>query len=288
LAYAFALEDRTLARGTRRIALEQVTRALDHIDRPSLPQPEAVHEVRKSVKKLRALLRLVRPGLAGHGPLDALLRDAARHVAALRDAAVLLDTLTALSPEGFAAIRAALNAAPVLGPDASAAALARCRSDLAEARRALKKLKLAGPGEEVLEAGLNITIRRAQSALREVLRDPASPAIHEFRKRVKDHLYHSRLLVPLWPALMEPHAAATDDLAETLGLMNDIAVFTDNLTALEVPEAERTEALALAEARHDRLMLAALPLAARLFAGDPDDLGERWCAWWAIWQAEAP
>lgn len=287
MAYAFALEDRTLARGARRIALEQVGRALDQIDRPSLPQAEAVHEIRKSVKKLRALLRLLRPGLPHHAALDALLRDAAGRVGGLRDAAVLLDTLDALSPRGFPAIRAALAAAPILAPEAAEEALATCHADLVEARRALKKLKLAGDGDSVLEAGLTATLREAKTALREVLDDPDSPAIHTLRKRVKDHLYQSRLLIPLWPEMLEPHAAVADALGETLGLVNDIAVFTEALSRIDLPEAEREAALALARTRHDRLMLAALPRAARLFAGDPSDLAERWCAWWAIWQAEA-
>jgi CHAD domain-containing protein len=287
MAFSFDLSDRTLARGTRRIAIEQIDRALDQIDRPSLLQGEAVHEIRKSVKKLRALLRLVRPGLAEHRALDALLRDAARRVAALRDAAVLLHTLDALAPDGLPTIRAAFTQAPPRARDAADEALAACRADLATARGQIKALALQGAEADVLQAGLILTLHQAQTTLHVALRDTAPEAVHNFRKRVKDHLYHARLLTPLWPVMMGPHAEAAEELAETLGLMNDIAVFRDALTGLDLPAGERADAEVLARVRHDRLSLVALPLATRLFAGRPQDVAERWYAWWAIWRAEA-
>ena len=239
------------------------------------------------MKKLRALLRLVRPGLAEHRTLDALLRDAARRVAALRDAAVLLHTLDALAPGGLPAIRAAFTQAPPRAHDAAADALATCRADLATARGSLSSLALKGAGADVLQAGLIRTLHEARTTLHVALRETSPAAVHNFRKRVKDHLYHARLLTPLWPVMMGPHAEAAEELAETLGLMNDIAVFRDALTALDVPAEERADAEVLARVRHDRLSLVALPLAARLFAGRPQDVAERWCAWWAIWRAEA-
>lgn len=286
MAFSFTLSDRTLALGTRRIALEQIDRALDYIDRSNVPQGEAVHEIRKNVKRLRALLRLVRPGLADHATLDMLLRDAARRIAALRDAAVLLHTLDALAPGGLPAIRAALTQAPPGAPGVADDALAACRADLTSARGSLKALALKGAGPDVLQEGLTRTLRQAQAGLHVALGEASAAAVHDFRKRVKDHLYHARLLTPLWPAMMSPHATLTEELGETLGLMNDIAVFRDTLASLDIPPGERADAGVLARVRHDRLSLTALPLAARLFAGRPEDVAERWCAWWAIWRAE--
>lgn len=54
----------------RRIAVEQIEKARDDLDDDDLRR--AVHEVRKRCKKLRALLRLVRPAMEetyqrGHG-----------------------------------------------------------------------------------------------------------------------------------------------------------------------------------------------------------------------------
>ena len=287
MAFTFARSDRSLERGARRIGREQVGRALSQIDAPAVPPPVAVHEVRKAVKRLRALLRLLRPGLSDHASLDMLLRDAARHVAALRDADVLLHTLETLSPGGLPALRAALHARRDAGGADTDAALAACRATLTEAAPMLRGLSLTGSSDDVLHAGLSVTLRRAQSANRIALRADSAVALHDFRKRVKDHLYHARLLTPLWPELMHPHAEAAELLSETLGKMNDIAVFVEALAPLHLPDDERAAALALAHLRHDRLALTALPLGARLFAGRPEDLADRWCALWAIWMAEA-
>ena len=188
---------------------------------------------------------------------------------------------------GLPAIRAAFTQAPPRAHDAAADALATCRADLATARGSLSSLALKGAGADVLQAGLIRTLHEARTTLHVALRETSPAAVHNFRKRVKDHLYHARLLTPLWPVMMGPHAEAAEELAETLGLMNDIAVFRDALTALDVPAEERADAEVLARVRHDRLSLVALPLAARLFAGRPQDVAERWCAWWAIWRAEA-
>lgn len=285
MGYGFITSDKTLAKGVRRIALEQATRAIDHIRTPSLPQDEAVHEIRKSVKKLRALLRLVRPGLADHKPLDAQLRDAARRISALRDAAVLLDTVDLLAPqEGLPALRAALAATPHLDPQVASSALDTCLADLEAARTKLKGLKISGGGTRVLRTGLIRTHRQAQAALQDVLKDPTPEAVHAFRKRVKDHLYHSRLLTPLWPEVMTPHAAEADRLAETLGQMNDLAVLIDRIGQLALPPDEAAEARDLAAAARARLGHTALPLAQRMFAGTPEDLATRWAAWWRIWR----
>ncbi|MDE3240540.1 MAG: CHAD domain-containing protein [Paracoccaceae bacterium] len=285
MAYSFTTSDKTLSKGVRRIALEQVSRALDHIEAPELPQDEAVHEIRKGVKKLRSLLRLVRPGLRDHGALDAQLRDAARQVSALRDAAVLLETVNRLAPDGgLPALRTALSAAPHLEPRATAKALNACKGALEAARVGLKHLELASGGAKILRAGLVASEREARTALTEFLRAPTAEAVHAFRKRVKDHLYHARLLTPVWPEIMEPMAAEADRLAETLGQMNDLAVLAERIGQIDLPAADAMAALDLAAAARDDLGRSAMPLARRMFAGTPEDRAARWTAWWQIWR----
>ena len=51
----------TLEDGLKRIAREQVDRAIAEIDDESLPRDEAIQQVRKRCKKIRGAVRLVRP-----------------------------------------------------------------------------------------------------------------------------------------------------------------------------------------------------------------------------------
>ena len=69
-------------------------------NRPALSSPadkndrdEAIHEARKSIKKVRALLRLVSAELGGTYPREnARLRDIARRLSEFRDAFAIIET----------------------------------------------------------------------------------------------------------------------------------------------------------------------------------------------------
>ena len=65
----------------------------------SLSRDEAVHEARKSFKKVRALLRLVRPVIPAqhYRQENTACRDAARPLTEVRDAKVLIETLDQLA-----------------------------------------------------------------------------------------------------------------------------------------------------------------------------------------------
>src|SRR5436305_1606175 len=78
----------------RRVLQEQVGSALDHLRDPGAAGLEAaVHEARKSCKRLRAVFRLVRPALSAnrYQTLNHSVRDAARELSGARDATALVD-----------------------------------------------------------------------------------------------------------------------------------------------------------------------------------------------------
>ena len=93
------LRDETAASGYRRIALGQLDLAIELLGGESSTPPEkAVHETRKALKRLRALMRLLE-GELGIKRADrerAVLRDAAARLAGARDAEVMVSTLDAL------------------------------------------------------------------------------------------------------------------------------------------------------------------------------------------------
>ncbi|MHB8242476.1 MAG: CHAD domain-containing protein, partial [Solirubrobacteraceae bacterium] len=83
----------------QRMAVGQLDLALAMLDSAGQePDERAIHETRKALKRLRALLRLLQPelGLAAYEHENAALRDAGRRLAGARDAEVTLATLDAL------------------------------------------------------------------------------------------------------------------------------------------------------------------------------------------------
>ena len=105
--------------GVRRIAREQLGRALAGFA-PDKPRDKGIHDCRRRLKKLRALLRLVRPAIGEKAfhKHNSALRDAALLLSGARDLFVLEETLTSLeagaparTKPAVVALRAAINAA---------------------------------------------------------------------------------------------------------------------------------------------------------------------------------
>jgi hypothetical protein len=95
MGYRFRRDDASVEAGVRRIADEQLGKAVAALGGEALH--EGVHDARKRVKKLRGLLRLVRPGFKGYAEENRTLRDAARTLSGLRDHAAMIETLDRLA-----------------------------------------------------------------------------------------------------------------------------------------------------------------------------------------------
>jgi CHAD domain-containing protein len=253
-------QDETLACGLRRMALGQVDLALDELASANAGGERgerAVHETRKALKRLRALLRLLRHEL-GEGAFareDAAVRDIARRLSGARDAEVMLATLDALIERhprklarlgGVRRLRRALLAEherverQTLG---DSAALEQVLSQL----RALRVRAAAWPlrdrdGTKLVDEGLRDLYaqgrRRFGRAARKQGKDVR--AMHLWRKRVKELRYAAEMLERRprshkqrrgRSARLRRLAARADTLAEVLGEDHDLAVLAERVRA---------------------------------------------------------
>ncbi|MBV8742703.1 MAG: CHAD domain-containing protein, partial [Sinobacteraceae bacterium] len=160
--------------------LAQADRALPH----SGPADEAVHTARRSLKKCRATLRLLRHGLTGAGyrRLNHKLRDAARPLSSVRDGRVLLDTLQQLrgrQKAGRSAEAAELREALQREYAAACAqfvdsghGLRQTRAALRSSRRKLARLKVRRAGWAVLGPSLLKVYELGRTAMHEAQRCP--------------------------------------------------------------------------------------------------------------------
>ena len=134
MAYRLKKSDTSLGAALRRIAREQIDRALAAVDRPG-ENEKGIHKARACCKKLRGLIRLVRPGFVGFEEENAAFRDAAKALERLRAggaARETLDRLARAAPErldhgALAEIRAGFDAeaVPRLATDRTADAMYR-------------------------------------------------------------------------------------------------------------------------------------------------------------------
>src|SRR5262245_7644819 len=138
--------DESIAQGLRRVARKALKLAVEQL-RTEPPPDAAIHEARKSVKKARAVLRLIEAdrgrGLAGSRKR---LRTVNRALSRLRDADVMKEVLATLnrknprlfSEHTFARLQAQLKAHK---EDATRTAVAD--GSLSVAARELRKLRRA-------------------------------------------------------------------------------------------------------------------------------------------------
>lgn len=288
MPYAFVLTDTSLQDALRRLAGREIRRALAHLSRDTELPPDAVHEIRKSIKKTRALLRLVKHGMEDVRQAEnAVLRDAGQALAVQRDRAVRLATLDRLvGPEpapAFADLRRMLAqeaTAPVPTPPLD------LRPTFAALLDRVQGWKLHGSDKRILAAGLAETHGRAQLMMQRARRNPDLDHIHDWRKRAKDHWYQARLFVPVWPDVMKPITAAADRLGEALGDHHDLGVLASHLATLPGSNPACTDLIARAREAQAAIEGTAFALGARLYAGDPDDMAALWLRWWKIWRAQ--
>jgi CHAD domain-containing protein len=285
MPYRFTLKDKSATRAVRRIARARFAASAGLVATGRLPQTELVHELRKNVKKVRALLRLVRPAFRDHAAENAALGEAARMLTALRDAEVLGQTFDRVAagsrtpPEALAALRAqAVRPGP--GPGDATALLRAHAEAIAKIDRRARHWKIAGEGFDALEAGLERGWTAAQKAMRGARSDPGPEALHLWRRRMKDHWYHARLLQPIWPEAMAHHMAAAETLGELLGDARDLALLAAALADLPGGAEIRTAA----EREEARLLADAGALGRRFLSEPAAGLGRRWRGWWEIWR----
>ncbi len=297
--------------GIKRIAHEQVAKAIEQLTDASADQDEAVHDARKRFKKIRALLRLVHAEIGEdcYKRENTCYRNAGRQLAAVRDSQVMVETLDDLmnhfdeqvDEAGFAVLRQRLVAAH----DATMSAL-RANDTVtvvvAEIRVAQQRIDSWPINEHdyaALAGGLQRVYKRGKHGLQSAYADPDPDVFHEWRKRVKYLWYHLRILRPIWPALVEQWVAEMHRLANQLGDHHDLAELEALLKSDEW-DAEAGKArekvgsasnavqtlLALSEQRRDALAAAAKPLGQRIYAEKPKAFARRIEAYWDAYAAE--
>ena len=84
--------------GIQRIVREEIEAAARHLSgKGAAGRDEAIHEARKNVKKIRGVLRLMRPELGEiYGLENTFFRDVGRQLSQFRDAGATVETFDAL------------------------------------------------------------------------------------------------------------------------------------------------------------------------------------------------
>ena len=262
----------SLSRGITRVARGRIDHAIDELrGETDSTAEEAVHEARKDLKKLRALLGLARGelGESSFARENTWFRDAGRELAAARDSDVMLDTLEALEIPAELGwdLRKAIEAHRARNGDGGrGAAVAGAVAMLREARGRVDDWPLERDSFGALRDGLERTYRRGRRDFKAVRANPTVEGLHEWRKRVKELWYHHNLLRSLWPPVLEAVGDEAHELADRLGDDHDLAVLAAWIREHTEADPEFFEAV---DRRRAQLQAEAITLGARLYADKP-------------------
>jgi CHAD domain-containing protein len=278
------------AEGLRRVILGQLDLAIELLETyPGGTGEHTVHETRKALKRLRALLVLLRAELGGkrYARESSALRDCGRRLAGARDAEVMLGTLDSLvqrDPSRFTRSAAVRTLRAQLLAERNTAAAhaihdARVRGEVIVELRAVRaraaRWELRERGFRLLAPGLEDIYTRGRRRMRVARRRHSVEALHAWRKRVKDLRYAAETLDRGGKSYKPVRRVArrADRLGEMLGEEHDLALLEAQVRERSRQFAgerkTRKRLLALIASRRRKLRKRALREGERLYRRPP-------------------
>ena len=298
MAFEFKKKE-SLRKAVKRLGRQRIKKALGALE--DCAGLEAVHEVRKHIKQLRAFLRLVRPGLSRsqYRKYTEVLRDTAGRLASARDAHVKVSALAQLTahfkrqlrPHSFRSIK------NMLSEDCRRQKVDLSRRGVPRTvGRELRRLsgrfeaaRLKNCGWAVLGTGIKRSYRAGRRGYR-LAREAGTPEhFHEWRKRVKDLFYQAGLLCPIWPEQMGAMEATLKHLGECLGDDHDLFLLVEPGMRKRLRDHGEPglEALhALVDERQKELRTQALSLGGRFYEEKPSVFCSRLAQYWKRWRRD--
>ena len=283
MAFAFK-QSSGVADQVRAIAVEQIDKALQAVQANG-DFDKTVHTLRKACKKLRALLKLVRPVFEDYEPENAAIKAIADQFSVARDAAVMVETLAGLSHPAAGPVldRLSERARHLRSQMGEEALLASARAQLEDLRQSALEWRFSASGRAIVLPGLRKSYSRFRKgfALAHDLGD--SEAIHDWRKAAKTHWYHARLFEPAAPEALAGVVANLERLGTMLGDHHNLAVLANWLDAGVPSGDEGLEDLRNAIAtRQLELANASFDLGRQFVVEAPSALAHRFEQYWHL------
>jgi CHAD domain-containing protein len=267
-----------------------VTSGRKPIETPDMSDAAAVHDLRKALKRWRAILRLIAPTVGDEAErMRVEARDLAREMAAARDSQAAQEALADLGddvPNLSARSRATIGERlGQIGASAEAMSLtpvrkARIGEMWTHGAAAVERWPFERFDRSEAARQLTMSYRRVCAAIPEDWSNPTPEALHRFRQRVVDHRYQMELADPAWPKLTRLWVSEAQRLRDRLGAHHDLVILRQ-MTEPHRPLARwRSQLAPLIEERQDSHVAAAKRLTGRLFAEKPKAFRRRLAALW--------
>lgn len=228
MAYRFRKKDKSAGHAARRIAREQVDKAIAAIDAAD-PSSDAIGQVRERCRRVVSVVELL-------GELHSTGREEARAFTRISEELAGPGNVLALA-EIRRSIESELSKRHTSGADAEAeihngaitAQLGRIRRRLVKARKRIESWQIAGTPipqlwQQVQEARAHIA-----EDFPDFGADLHGQDLHRFRKRIRTYWHHLRLFRALGGPEVSEQEKTTRQLVNLIGRLRDIEQFEQRL-----------------------------------------------------------
>lgn len=289
----------------RRIAIEQLTRARRELSAANNMQ-EGVHQSRKSLKRLRSLLKLARPiiGKEVYASENKTYRDLGRALARPRDAGALVETLmkfetredmARFKPLTGALKRQLLEDKKGLEAELEIVALSHIVETLDASIARWRSMPLPKAEFEDIAHGFARCYERGRESLKVALFKNKSFYMHEWRKDVQQTWRHMQILTLLWPEDIMPRIRLAQDISRLMGTEHDISELLNYMKLRKrqlkkIPEVKglRKPFQQIAKTTQRDLCLHAAERGRRLYAFEARAIEEAMAVYWRTARAMQP
>ena len=231
--------------GIKRIIGSQIDYALNNIEQNiDKDFDESIHEARKSSKKIRAVLRLVRDEIGNElfKRENYHFRDINRYLSEIRNISVIIETLNKVIKNNPGYDYSEIINDTIKLKDKLVEILFIEEDRLKTVVELLNKGKERAKGLpvkrdeiKVLFNGLIKVYKLCEKYMNKARKEPSNENLHEWRKQVKYLYYQFQVLTPYLPDELVTQKPNLDNIAEYLGEDHDLAElenFLDNISAM--------------------------------------------------------
>ena len=288
----------SISNGVKRIVVVQIRDALSHLETRGAAIDGAIHDARVCIKKVRAVLRLVRGDLRKDTfEADNIrFRDAGRRLSAVRDSVAILEAFdnvtndtAGIKGEEFEALRAKLIRAEKATIAEKESALSEVSAVLQEELVRIADWRIHKKGFSAVGPGLRRVYRLGRHSFNTAREHPTTENLHELRKRVKDLSYQLHVLRPVWPEILKCLSGQLGQLADLLSENHDLAVLREALSGMAsngTADGQLKAILAAVDRRRDELQVRAIPIGERVYVDKPGAFCRRVEGYWNVWRHE--
>ncbi len=272
------------------VALGILGEARSALEGPPKADAVTIHDVRKAIKRWRALLRLLPLG-DDRLRLRIEARDLARNLGGSRDAQSALDALNDLLEDGprdglsarsIETITSRLEAIKLSKERIQLNAKSRTRlvTWVGSAEDKVAQWELEAMTFPEVAASLAMAYRKAQRLIPGNWTLATPEEIHELRQRVVEHRYQMELVEPLWPRMGRTWIEEAQRLRTRLGQYQDLTLLTRLAEPHQSLAPWRSRLSPLIAQRQAEHVAAGARMAARVFAEPPKAFRRRLEALW--------